>query len=101
MNTHYVLILKTTSECVVSTYLKYIHSTWQCSQGVPHTLAVECLLIKLHDLMFLVSDSELEVYEWGLLGGSLGEHPPWALGMIVGSWDRVPHWAPPLSLIHI
>ena len=27
-------------------------------------------------------------------GGSVVEHLPWAQGVILGSWDRVPHRAP-------
>ena len=30
----------------------------------------------------------------GRLGGSMVEHLPSAQGMILGSWDRVPHQAP-------
>ena len=30
----------------------------------------------------------------GRLGGSVVEHLPLAQVMILGSWDRVPHWAP-------
>ena len=34
----------------------------------------------------------------GYLGGSVIEHLPSAQGMILGLWDRVPHWAPTGSL---
>ena len=30
----------------------------------------------------------------GRLGGSVVEYLALAQGMILGSWDRVPHWAP-------
>ena len=30
----------------------------------------------------------------GHLGGSVVERLPLAQGMILGSWDQVPHWAP-------
>ena len=33
-------------------------------------------------------------YEWGHLGGSVGEHLPLAQGMIPRFWDRVLHGAP-------
>ena len=31
---------------------------------------------------------------WGCLGVSVVEHLPSAQGMILGSWDQVPHQAP-------
>ena len=36
----------------------------------------------------------LDVGVRGSLGGSAAWHMPSAQGMILESWDRVPHWAP-------
>ena len=41
----------------------------------------------------------LKIGDMGPLGGSVVEHLPSAQGMIPGSWNRVPYWAPSGSLL--
>ena len=36
----------------------------------------------------------MEMVLAGHLGSSVVEHLPLAQGMILASWDQVPHWAP-------
>ena len=62
------------------------------SQGVP---MVKRMTSTMTDFIFSLSEvCMLIVKNVGRLGGSVVEHLPLAQGMILESWDRVPHWAP-------
>ena len=50
----------------------------------------EYLCLEQHRAGLYLNKPEL----WGHLGGSAVEHLPSAQGVILGSWNRVPHWAP-------
>ena len=50
--------------------------------------------IKRHQTLLIIREILLKAQHMGRPGGSAVEHLPLAQGMVPGSWDRVPRWAP-------
>ena len=44
--------------------------------------------------MFGAIRGNLKLFDWDVWVAQCLEHLPWAQGVILESWDRVPHWAP-------